>query len=178
MSPSKFVLDVDGVLTDGGFYYDQSGQKALKRFGPDDADALKLLSQFFDIVFVSADKRGFPISSSRVQHLGFSIFNVSSDERLGWISDRYDLNDVVYMGDGFYDARILNSVRYGITTSDSCYTCRISSEYITNSSGSFRAVSEASLHLLHKFYPNGFEFYCSNNNLNSSQVRKLIDFLT
>ena len=82
MSPSKFVLDVDGVLTDGGFYYDQSGQKALKRFGPDDADALKLLSQFFDIVFVSADERGFPISSSRVKHLGFSIFNVSSDERL------------------------------------------------------------------------------------------------
>ena len=35
-----FVVDVDGVLTDGGFYYDEAG-KRYKRFGPDDADALK-----------------------------------------------------------------------------------------------------------------------------------------
>ena len=31
--PSVFVLDVDGVLTDGKYYYTAEG-KVMKRFGP------------------------------------------------------------------------------------------------------------------------------------------------
>ena len=33
--PKVFILDVDGVLTDGCFYYSIDG-KVLKKFGPDD----------------------------------------------------------------------------------------------------------------------------------------------
>ena len=35
------VSDVDGVLTDGSFYYDETG-KCMKKFGRDDADSLKI----------------------------------------------------------------------------------------------------------------------------------------
>ena len=45
MKPKVFILDVDGVLTDGGFYYSSEG-KVLKKFGPDDNDALKLLEPY------------------------------------------------------------------------------------------------------------------------------------
>ncbi len=67
-----FVLDVDGVLTDGSFLYDERG-KAYKVFGPDDADALKVLSKYVDIVFTSQDKRGFNISKKRVNDMGFEL---------------------------------------------------------------------------------------------------------
>ena len=40
MKYKNFVTDVDGVLTDGGFYYNESG-KSLKKFGPTTAMVLK-----------------------------------------------------------------------------------------------------------------------------------------
>ena len=43
--PKAFVLDVDGVMTDGRFYYNIEG-KVIKIFGPDDHDALTLLKPY------------------------------------------------------------------------------------------------------------------------------------
>lgn len=63
MKKLTFVLDVDGVLTDGTFLYDANG-KAYKKFGPEDADALKMLAPYCNIVFASADTRGFEITKS------------------------------------------------------------------------------------------------------------------
>jgi 3-deoxy-D-manno-octulosonate 8-phosphate phosphatase (KDO 8-P phosphatase) len=37
-----FIIDVDGVMTDGKFYYSDKG-KVMKVFGADDNDALSLL---------------------------------------------------------------------------------------------------------------------------------------
>ena len=56
--PQLFILDVDGVLTTGTFFYDKNG-KLLKEFGPDDHEALKILKKYLKIIFISADKRGF-----------------------------------------------------------------------------------------------------------------------
>ena len=39
MNPKIFILDVDGVMTDGKFYYSAEG-KIFKSFGADDSDAL------------------------------------------------------------------------------------------------------------------------------------------
>ena len=38
-----FILDVDGVMTDGTFAYTVDG-KVTKMFGPHDADGLELIS--------------------------------------------------------------------------------------------------------------------------------------
>ena len=35
----NFILDVDGVMTTGQFFY-TAGGKVMKVFGPDDSDAL------------------------------------------------------------------------------------------------------------------------------------------
>ena len=72
IQPKVFILDVDGVLTDGGFYYSETG-KVLKKFGPDDNDALKLLSPFIEIRFISGDKRGFKITQKRIKDMKFPI---------------------------------------------------------------------------------------------------------
>ena len=101
-----FVLDVDGVMTTGQFLYDSKG-KAYKIFGPDDSDGLKILKQYIEIQFVSADKRGFEISKKRIQDdMGYPINLVSSDSRLQWINERYDSKKVIYMGDGFLTIKL------------------------------------------------------------------------
>ena len=46
--PKNIILDVDGIMTTGQFLYDNKGKK-YKVFGPDDADALKLLRRFLEI---------------------------------------------------------------------------------------------------------------------------------
>ena len=63
--PEYFVLDVDGVMTQPPLLYNEKG-KTFKVFGPDDHGALNLLRDKLKILFVTADKRGFPISKQRI----------------------------------------------------------------------------------------------------------------
>ena len=52
MKKTKFktlILDVDGVMTDGKFYYTEDG-KIMKVFGADDNDALSMLKNFMDVI--------------------------------------------------------------------------------------------------------------------------------
>ena len=49
--PKYFVLDVDGVITNGQMIYDKAGKK-FKTFGPDDTDALKVLQQFIKNIMI------------------------------------------------------------------------------------------------------------------------------
>jgi len=63
--PKVFICDVDGVMTDGGFYYTTEG-KIMKKFGGDDHDGLSLLKPHIDIRFVTGDRRGLDISKARI----------------------------------------------------------------------------------------------------------------
>ena len=55
-NPKCFILDVDGVMTSGHFFYTHEG-KYLKCFGPDDNDGLSLLKPYIDIRFITGDKK-------------------------------------------------------------------------------------------------------------------------
>ena len=60
MKPEIFIFDVDGVMTDGKFYYTSEG-KMMKKFGPDDNDALGLLDPFIKVQFITGDKKDFQL---------------------------------------------------------------------------------------------------------------------
>jgi 3-deoxy-D-manno-octulosonate 8-phosphate phosphatase (KDO 8-P phosphatase) len=151
IKPKVFILDVDGVLTDGGFYYSAEG-KVLKKFGPDDNDALKLLEKYIKIQFVSGDKKGFEISKKRVEDMNFPIDFVSTNKRIEWIKEKYNPEEVIYMGDGIFDGIVMKNVGYSISTSDSDETAQKESDYITKRIGGHRAVAEACLHIMEKFF--------------------------
>lgn len=142
------VFDVDGVMTDGRFVYTTAG-KVSKSFGPDDADALKVLRAALPVVFVSADRRGFPITEKRItQDMGHEVALVSQDERLEWIRTRAPLDQVAYMGDSFTDIPTLQAVDVGITTSDALPGVQRAAAYVTGRRGGDRAVAEACFYLL------------------------------
>lgn len=152
MKPKVFILDVDGVLTDGTFYYTEEG-KVMKKFGADDNDALSLLRPYLEIMFVTGDKRGFPISRKRiVEDMHMKLELVSTIHRIEWIQERYNPEEVIYMGDGIFDHYVMREVGYSIATNNADSTTKEFASYITSRDGGDRAVAEASLHILDKFF--------------------------
>ena len=150
--PSTFIVDVDGVMTDGKFYYTTEG-KVMKKFGPDDHDGLSLLKNDMDIIFVTGDSKGFPISQKRIaDDMKFPLELVSTVKRVEWIKSKYDSAKVVYMGDGIFDHYVFRAVAYGIAPADADVNAIKHSDYVTKRNGGDRAVAEACLHLLETFF--------------------------
>ena len=147
-----FILDVDGVLTNGQFLYSENG-KIIKVFGPDDNDGLSLLKPYIDIHFITGDKKGFKISEKRiVKDMKFKLDLVSTIQRIEWIKERFDPKEVIYMGDGIFDHYVMQQVGYSISPQNGDPNAKKYSNYITKRSGADRAVAEACLHILEKFY--------------------------
>ncbi len=150
--PSCFILDVDGVMTTGNFFYSAEG-KVMKVFGPDDNDALSLLKPHVDIQFVTGDKKGFPISKKRIaDDMGFPLTLVSTIRRIEWISQRYSPASVIYMGDGIFDHYVMRQVGYAIAPANADRLAKQSAHFVTERSGGDRAVAEACLHLMERYF--------------------------
>ena len=150
--PQVFILDVDGVLTTGQFFYTAEG-KVMKVFGPDDHDALSLLKPCLEIRFVTGDRKGFDITRKRVvDEMKYPLDLVSTIERVEWIQERYSLDQVIYMGDGVLDHYVFRQVAYSIAPANSLDLAKRYASYVTTRSGGDRAVAEACLHILEKFF--------------------------
>ncbi len=151
-TPKIFIIDVDGVMTTGHFFYTENG-KTMKIFGADDNDALSLLNPYLDILFVTGDKKGFNITKKRiVDDMKYPLEVVSTIQRVKWISERYNLDEVIYMGDGIFDHYVFKEVGYSITTNNADENAKKYAKYITTRTGGNRAVAEACLHILEKFF--------------------------
>ncbi|OGM02005.1 phosphatase [Candidatus Woesebacteria bacterium GWA1_41_8] len=151
--PKNFIIDLDGVMTDGRFYYTVEG-KVMKAFGADDHDALLLLKPFMNIVFITGDRKGFKISKKRIiDDMKFPLKLVSTLERVKWMEENgYRLDESVYMGDGIFDTMVFDKVAYGIAPANAFYTTKEYADFVTLSMGGYGAVAEACLHLMKKFF--------------------------
>ena len=152
MTYKVFILDTDGVITTGQFFYTAEG-KAMKVFGPDDNDALSLLKPYLETRFVTGDKNGYPISKKRISDdMKFKLDLVSTIHRVEWIKKRYNLAEVIYMGDGIFDHYVMQRVGYSIAPANADKLTASQANYVTKRSGGDRAVAEACLHILEEFF--------------------------
>ena len=152
VKPKQFLIDVDGVMTTGQFVYTANG-KTMKIFGPDDHDGLSLLKKFIEIRFVTGDKNGLDITKQRiVNDMKFPLDVVSPIKRIEWISERYKLEEVIYMGDGIFDHYVFKKIGYSIAPANADSLAKKSADYVTKRNGGDRAVAEACLHILEKFF--------------------------
>lgn len=151
-SPEVLILDVDGVMTTGQFLYSAQG-KVMKVFGPDDNDALSMLSNFLEVRFVTGDRKGFKISQARIERdMGFKLDLVSTVNRADWVSEHYDLGRVIYMGDGIFDHYVMKKVFYSIAPSNADQMAKNHADFVTQRRGGDRAVAEAALHVMDQFF--------------------------
>ena len=146
------IFDVDGVMTTGHFLYSAEG-KVMKIFGPDDNDGLSLLKANLEIRFITGDKKGFPISKKRiVDDMKYELDIVSTIRRVDWIKERYSLENVIYMGDGIFDHYVMREVGYSIAPANSDKLAKQHANFVTERTGGGRAVAEACLHIMEKFF--------------------------
>lgn len=149
--PKYLILDVDGVFTDGKFYYTVEG-KVMKKFGDADADALSLIKDKMYIHAITGDKRGFEITKKRITDMKIPIDLVSTFERADWIRERFNPNETIYMGDGIFDPLVFKAVAYSIAPANAFFHTKKEAHFVTNARGSEGAVAEAVLHILEKFF--------------------------
>ncbi len=148
---NNFVIDVDGVLTTTELIYSKKG-KIFKTFGPDDHDALNILRQYMKIIFVTGDKRGFDITKRRIDEMKFELLLLHPTERIDWIVNNLDTKNTIYMGDGIFDSLVFKHVAYSICPNDGFYLTKEKADFVTRHDGGKRAVAEACVHILEKFF--------------------------
>ena len=139
-------------MTTGHFLYSDKG-KEMKIFGPDDNDGLSLIKRFIKIIFVTGDKKGFKISERRIQKdMNYELYLVSTIKRIEWIKKNFPNKRVVYMGDGIFDHYVMKKVFYSIAPNNADKLAKNNADFITERDGGNRAVAEACLHLLDRFF--------------------------
>ncbi|MFH1424506.1 MAG: HAD hydrolase family protein [archaeon] len=146
----NFVLDVDGVLTTGQFLYSPNG-KEYKVFGPHDADGLELIKDEVEILFISADKRGYPISEKRVKDMGYPIELVTAAERYEYIEKKYGFENTIFMGDGINDVSLLKACKLGIAPANARVEAKEAADFVTESNAAEGAVCDACIEIKKRF---------------------------
>ena len=147
---THFISDVDGCLNDGRIYWGADGQKPFKAFGNYDHDGVKLLRDHVKLVFISADRHGWDILYSRiVDHMKCELHYVPESERFTFV-ERYGFDNVAYMGDGIYDAKIIRAARWGIAPAQARSEARNEANYVTPSNGGEGAYLDACVHIMKK----------------------------
>lgn len=109
----QLITDVDGVMTDGKFFYTESG-KIMKQFGPHDNDGIKMLNLHgIKTHAITADERGFLITKKRLDDMGVPLTLVSENHRLNFIETNFGFQYTAFVGDGFYDSQCLSKCQIG-----------------------------------------------------------------
>ena len=149
----NLVLDVDGVLTDGKFTYSDQG-KFSKTFGSHDSDALKIIRSAANLIFISADKRGFEISKSRINDMNFDLLLVEAEERADFIRKVKLEGSAAFIGDSFTDVPALREATLSLVPKGAHPLAKAHADIVLSSNGGDGAVAEACILL----FPELFEW--------------------
>ena len=106
------ILDVDGVLTDGKKYYDQSGKAVMKTFCDLDFTAIKKFKSRGDyVIWISGDS--FNEAVARNRDIDFYYYRGEEKaDYLDMFSEKYncDKEQMIYVGDDVFDLEIMKQV--------------------------------------------------------------------
>ncbi len=139
------LLDVDGVLTDGGIVIDDRGVEA-KRFDVRDGQGITLLLRAgVEVGFISA--RTSKLVVRRAKELGVAIVYQAVRDKLetyNVIKRTSGLRDeqIAYMGDDLGDIPVLHVVGLALTVRDGWSGLRNRVHYVTRAQGGYGAVRE------------------------------------
>lgn len=140
------AFDVDGVMTDGGLYYSDSGQE-FKRFNSLDGHGLKMLrASGVEIALITG--RTSNCVSVRAQNLGIEYVYQGIENKLEAMIDllnklKLSRDAAAYMGDDVVDLTVMRHVGMAITVPAAPQLVREQSDFITKREGGYGAVREA-----------------------------------
>jgi len=132
------VFDVDGVLTDGGIIYDNSGME-IKRFNVKDGQIISHLKKA-GFVVGAITGRDSQVVKNRCEELKLDFhYHGSHDKSVQYnkIKEVYNLKDeeIAYIGDDIIDLTILTQCGLSATPSDARVYIKKYVDYVTPSKG-------------------------------------------
>jgi YrbI family 3-deoxy-D-manno-octulosonate 8-phosphate phosphatase len=146
-----FATDVDGVLTDGGMYYSESGDE-WKKFNTRDGMGIKLL-QKAGLVTAMVTQERTRMVARRAEKLAISELHQGVTDKLSVIRDmamRYGLSlaHVAYIGDDINDVEVLKAVGLSAAPADALPQVRKVVDYVCRRKGGEGAVREVAEKIL------------------------------
>ena len=139
------AVDVDGVLTDGGLYYTDSGEE-MKKFNVKDGQGLKLVMGVgIEVALITTSTA--PATQHRAQKLGIKYAFLGIEDKLTTVKELchnlgLSLDKVAYIGDDIVDIPVLKAVGCPITVADAMPQNLDCAVYVTEKSGGQGAVRE------------------------------------
>ena len=139
------MLDCDGVLTDGGMYFDSSGQ-AMKRFDVKDGLGLVRLAEMgFPTAVVSGDQSA--ISAARCDVLRIKYVVLGRMDKETAVTELLEetglpAESAVYVGDDISDLPAMHMVGLGVAPADAVGGVREQADWVTRRPGGHGAVRE------------------------------------
>jgi 3-deoxy-D-manno-octulosonate 8-phosphate phosphatase (KDO 8-P phosphatase) len=139
------VLDVDGVLTDGGMYYGPGGE-GLKRFNVKDGLGLRMMLEAgIAIALISGENS--EILRRRAEKLKIADIFVGVEDKLKTLetflaSRKIGLEETAYVGDDLNDLPPMGKVALPVAVSDAVPQVRKAAKWITTRRGGEAAVRE------------------------------------
>ena len=146
-----FDMDVDGVLTDAGMYYDHQNIE-LKKFNTRDAVGLNLLRMAgIQIAIITQETTEIVARRAKklqILHLLQGVHN--KQEALLKLLDNFEmsLEETAYIGDDLNDIPVLQKVGLAIAVADAAPQVKEHADWVTTRKGGEGAVREASEFIL------------------------------
>lgn len=140
------VLDVDGVMTDGGMYVDSKGNE-IKKFNTKDGMAIKFLrKRGVPVAFLSSGLNA-EIIAYRAQMLDVEKYWVGKGPKLpvleNWcIEEGISIKSVAYIGDDINDVEVMGKVGFAACPSDSTSSVIKKADLVLESRGGMGAIRE------------------------------------
>jgi len=145
------VLDVDGVLTDGGLYVDDKGVPS-KKFNVKDGLGIKLAQRFGITVAILTGKTS-RVVDHRAKELGIEHVIQGSKDKGADIATLCEKTGIptrftAMVGDDLPDLPAFAAVGYNIAVGDAVDELKAEADFVTDKPGGRGAVREAIEHLL------------------------------
>ncbi|WP_444918007.1 KdsC family phosphatase [Microbulbifer sp. JMSA003] len=139
------VLDVDGVLTDGKLYFDNSGNE-LKTFHTLDGHGIKMLQNSGVRVAIITGRRS-NVVERRAHDLGINKLIQGREDKFAALQELLSeepcrLEDIAYVGDDYPDLLVMTKIGCPIAPPNAAPPVRERALWITEARGGEGAVRE------------------------------------
>jgi YrbI family 3-deoxy-D-manno-octulosonate 8-phosphate phosphatase len=151
--PKLIITDIDGVWTDGGMFYDQTGNE-WKKFNTADSAGI-LFCKHFKIPVAIITGEDTEIVKRRSEKLKVEFLYQGIKDKLAVAKQlcnklNIELNEIAFIGDDIGDSRLLQLVEYSAAPANAPEYIKAQVKFVTTKNGGDGAFREFVEHILGK----------------------------
>ena len=140
------VLDVDGVMTDGGMYFTESGDQFKKYNTKDGMAIIHLTKNNFPVAIISSGFKAEGVTR-RAEMLGIQHCTVNREPKMDRLNSickelSLELENVAMIGDDINDLEVMKAIGFSACPKDAVNVIKSNADIILNKKGGEGCVRE------------------------------------